>query len=134
MVLAFVGTVEGSVAVMAVKEVLPGSRTCMFEKEQETPRANINIQYFAPGKFTLKNQLVASILSQVLTIVYTKTIREEAGAAYSVSAGAAVDYYPKEQFRIVVRFPTDPKTRDLAIRLVDEGIDQIITKGPHSRM
>lgn len=118
------------VVVKAVKEVLPGSRTCMFEKEQETPRANINIQYFAPGKFTLKNQLVASILSQVLTIVYTKTIREEAGAAYSVSAGAAVDYYPKEQFRIVVRFPTDPKTRDLAIRLVDEGIDQIITKGP----
>ena len=106
MVLAFVGSVEGSVAVMAVKEVLPGSRTCMFEKVQETPRANINIQYFAPGKFTLKNQLVASILSQVLTIVYTKTIREEAGAAYSVSAGAAVDYYPKEQFRIVVRIPT----------------------------
>ena len=26
-------------------EVLPGSRTCMFEKEQETPTCNINIQY-----------------------------------------------------------------------------------------
>ena len=111
--------------------LLPGSRTCMFEKEQETPTCNINIQYVAPGEFSYRNQLIASLLGQVLTIIYTKTIREDAGAAYSVGAGCAVDFYPKDQFRLVVRFPTSPSTRDLAIRLVDEGIDELIKNGPN---
>ena len=112
-------------------EVLPGSRTCMFEKEQETPTCNINIQYIAPGEFSFRNQQIASLLGQVLTIIYTKTIREEAGAAYSVGAGCSVSYYPKEKFRLSVRFPTSPESRDLAIRLVDEGIDELIKNGPN---
>ena len=66
-------------------EVLPGTRTCMFEKEQQTPTCSINIQYFAPGEFSFRNQQIASLLGQV-PIIYTKTIREEAGA---VSSGRA---------------------------------------------
>ena len=113
-----------------VLKILPGSRTCMFEQEEQTPKSTIAMYYTAPGKFNRRNQIVASMLGQVLTILYTKTIREDAGAAYSVSAGASMDYYPDEQERIVVRFPTDPKNRDLAIRLVDEGIEQIAKEGP----
>ena len=112
-------------------EILPGTRSCMFEKEQETPTCNINIQYVAPGEFSFRNQQIASLLGQVLTIIYTKTIREEAGAAYSVGAGCGVNYYPKEQFQLSVRFPTSPESRDLAIRLVDEGIDDLIKNGPN---
>ena len=75
-------------------------------------------------------QTVASMLGQVLTILYTKTIREDAGAAYSVSASAKQDYYPNENKTVIVRFPTDPKNLDLAMRLVDEGIAQIAKEGP----
>lgn len=113
-----------------IKVIRYGSRSCQFTKEQETPKANITYTYIAPTKFDRKNSTVASILGQVLTIIYTKTIREEAGAAYSVSAGATVDYYPQEQERISVRFPTDPKTLDLAIRLIDEGIEEVAKNGP----
>ena len=112
-------------------EVLPGTRTCMFEKEQQTLTCSINIQYFAPGEFSFRNQQIASLLGQVLTIIYTKTIREEAGAAYSVGAGCSVSYYPQGKFRLGVRFPTSPERRDLAIRLVDEGIDELIKNGPN---
>ncbi|MBQ8711463.1 MAG: insulinase family protein [Prevotella sp.] len=113
-----------------VLTILPGSRQCVFDKEQETPKATIAMYYLAPGKFNRRSQIVGSMLGQVLTILYTKTIREDAGAAYSVQAAASVNYYPEEQERIVVRFPTDPKNRDLAIRLVDEGIEQIAKEGP----
>ncbi len=113
-----------------IKMIKQGSRTCQFVKEQETPKANISYTYIAPTKYDLKKYTVASILGQVLTIIYTKTIREDAGAAYSVSAGATVDYYPQEQERISVRFPTNPKNLDLAVRLIDEGIDDVAENGP----
>lgn len=113
-----------------VLEVKPGSRTCIFTKQQETPKATIYMQYMAPGKFNRRSQIVSSMLGQVLTILYTQTIREDAGAAYSVSAGAKQDYYPNENTSVIVRFPTDPKNRELAVRLVDEGIAKIASEGP----
>lgn len=114
----------------SIHEILPGSRSCIFYKEQQTPKATISLQYVAPGEFNVRNQIVGSILGQVLTIIYTKTIREDAGAAYSVSAGCAVDYYPNEQNRIIVRFPTSPQQSDLAISLVDKGLDELVKNGP----
>lgn len=113
-----------------VLDYKPGSRTCIFKKEQETPKANLYIRYVAPYEFTLKNQIIASILGQVLTIKFTKTIREEAGAAYSPSAGASIDYFPSERASIVVRFSTSPEKLQLARELVDKGIDEIINDGP----
>ncbi len=113
-----------------VLEVMPGSRTCIFSKKQETPTATIYMQYAAPGKFNRRQQVVASMLGQVLTMLYTQTIREDAGAAYSVSAYAKQDYYPNENQSIIVRFPTNPKNRELAVKLVDEGIDRIVSEGP----
>ena len=113
-----------------VLEINPGSRTCIFTKTQETPKATIYLHYMAPGKFNRRSQIVSSMLGQVLTILYTQTIREDAGAAYSVSAGAKQDYYPNENTSVIVRFPTDPKNRELAVRLVDEGIAKIASEGP----
>lgn len=108
----------------------PGSRTNIFKKKQETPKASLYIVYQAPCDFSLKNELVASILGQVLTIKYTQTIREEAGAAYSPNAGAKVDYFPSEVAKVIVRFPTSPETLQKARELVDKGLDEIIKDGP----
>lgn len=111
----------------------PGSRTCVFSKNQETPKATLCIKYVAPCKFNLKNQLTASILGQLLTIKYTQTIREEAGAAYSPGAGADVKWFPAEQAELSMRFPTSPKTLQVARSLVDKGIEDIALKGPSTQ-
>lgn len=113
-----------------VLNYMPGSRTCIFTKAQETPKASLYIKYIAPCKFDLKNQITASILGQVLTIKYTQTIREEAGAAYSPNAGCTVKYYPAEQAELTVRFPTSPESLQRVRILVSKGLDEIIKNGP----
>lgn len=113
-----------------VLNYMPGSRTCIFTKSQETPKAELYIKYIAPCKFDLKNQIIASILGQVLTIKYTETIREEAGAAYSPNAGCEVKYYPAEQAELSVRFPTSPESLQQVRKLIAEGIDEMIKNGP----
>ncbi len=113
-----------------VKTVLKGARTCEFEQEEETPKSTVSMVYTAACPFTLKNVIVGSILGEVLRLIYTRTIREEAGAAYSVGAGCVVEYYPEELAKISVRFSTSPEKKDLAVSLVDAGIKELMDKGP----
>jgi len=112
-----------------ILKIVPGNRSCIFEKDQETPKSTITIMYNADGKSSLRNEIMASMLGQALTILYTKTIREEAGAAYSVGA-SCINYYPEAKTQIRVNFTTNPKSQDLAVSLVDKGLQEIITKGP----
>ena len=113
-----------------VGAIKPGVRTVMFEKEQETPTARINITLTTPRKYSMKNYLTAQLLGEIMTILYTKTIREDAGAAYSVSAGAQQHMFPLHYSRCQVSFPTSPDKKDLALKLVKEGMQQIADEGP----
>lgn len=113
-----------------VGDIKPGRRICEFEKEQETPTAKISIALTADTEYTLKNYLTAQILGSLLTIKYTKTIREDAGAAYSVSAGAQQHLWPRKYARCVVNFPTSPELKDKAVELVYQGMREMATQGP----
>ncbi|HBG40047.1 MAG TPA: peptidase M16 [Porphyromonadaceae bacterium] len=113
-----------------VLKIIPGSRSCIFEQEEETPKSTITVLYHADHTFDFRNQLMASMLGQALTILYTKTIREEAGAAYSVGASSSAEYYPEEKAMVKVRFTTNPKSQELAVSLVDKGLQDIASEGP----
>ncbi len=113
-----------------VNTVLKGARTCEFEQEEETPKSTVSVIYTADCPFTLKNVITGSMLGEVLRLIYTRTIREESGAAYSVGAGCAVEYYPEDLAKISVRFSTSPEKKDLAVSLVDAGIRELMEKGP----
>lgn len=122
-------TNKKEVAKPALK-IIPGSRTCIFEKEEEIPKSTITMIYNVDSKFDVRNQIMANMLGQALTILYTKTIREEAGAAYSVGARCSAEYYPEEKTLVRVRFTTNPKSQELAVSLVDKGLQDIASNGP----
>ncbi|MCM1094204.1 MAG: insulinase family protein [Lachnospiraceae bacterium] len=101
-----------------------------FEHKQENPMANISLIYTADTDYNLKNYLLSSILGQVMNIVYTKTIREDAGAAYSVGCGGQAHLYPAATSELIVRFTTNPEKKDLAVGLVKEGLENMVANGP----
>jgi zinc protease len=70
------------------------------------------------------------MLGQVLDIVYTKTIREDAGAAYSVGVNCSLDYYPKQLATLEISYPTAPDKKAMAMKLTDEGLQNLIKNGP----
>lgn len=107
-----------------------GIYTNEFTKVQETPKSTIIYLYSGNTPYNLKNDIMASMLGQILDIVYTKTIREDAGAAYSVGVQASMDYFPKQQVLLEISFPTAPEKKDLAMKLTKEGIEDLIAKGP----
>jgi zinc protease len=101
-----------------------------FLKKQQTPTSNIFMMVSGAEPYTLKNVLLSSMLGQILDIVYTKTIREDAGAAYSVSSSGSISSYPTPLSSLQIFFPTAPEKKALAMKLTKEGIEGIIKNGP----
>ena len=115
-------------------EALPtyrkGTHEVSFVRPMQTPKASVFQFYSTDTDYTLKNLLTASLLSQVLDLVYTETIREAEGASYGVSAGASVGAFPPGQTSLLISFDTDPaKWQDMS-RIVDEQLRRIAEEGP----
>lgn len=129
----YIASLPGTGRTSRAQPVMPlrrGRHTTHFALPQPTPKASLRITYSCPRKFSLRNQVVAGMLGQLLTMEYNRTIREEAGAAYSITTGGSQTDYPTAQASVSVSFTTSPEQYQTAVSLVDEGLKRLATEGP----
>ena len=73
-----------------IKTWLQKDAYCHFAREMETPKTMVQMEWFTESiPYTLRNRLIANMASEILDMVYQKTIREENSATYGCNA----DYY-----------------------------------------
>jgi zinc protease len=73
-----------------LKTWLQNDAYCHFVREMETPKTMVQMEWFTESiPYTLRNRLIASMASEILNMVYQKTIREENSATYGCNA----DYF-----------------------------------------
>ena len=102
----------------------------LFEKEMKTPKATIYSIYNGKLDYTVENKIKMSMLSQIMNIVFTKTIREDEGGTYGVSVRGRTNNYPYGSFTFMVGFDTDPKLIDKLSGKVKDGLKQVASEGP----
>jgi len=102
----------------------------VFEKELQTPTANILFLYNAPLKENLKNNITLDMLEQILQMTYTETVREDEGGAYSVGVSSSLQDYPEEIAIFQVYLPTGPEKREHMTDIIYKGIDNMLENGP----
>lgn len=115
----------------SIKEIRNGKSKTVFEQGMMEPKTTFYALYKAKFDYTQKNKLVLNMLSQVLDIVYTRTIREEEGGTYGVGQGISLDRVPEGQATLTILFDTDaekveklaPKIHSEFQKLAFEGID-----------
>ena len=100
-----------------------------FYRDMETPKGNIVQLWHGDLKYTLKNNAIMNALGEILTQRYLKSIREEAGFAYSVGAGAAANYGTREQYTLQIFCPVQPANLDSALVLMRQAIEDIAASG-----
>ena len=98
-----------------------------FTRKMETPKAiavmvwsNYNMKY------SLENLIRSNMAGQILTMLYTEKIREEASAAYSVMAQAGIqrdDY--KTAGTVLVYCPMKPEKGDIAKKIMREEVEAL---------
>ena len=112
-----------------VEDSFKGNVKNNFKRKMETPKA-IAVMVWKNEKmnYTLENSIRASMVGQILTMLYTEKIREEASAAYSVMAQAGLtrdDY--RTTATALVYCPMKPEKGDVAVKIMDEEV-QGLTK------
>ena len=112
------------------RRLTKGERTCIFEKEQDTPSATVNFVYHAPLKENLRNDILVDMLEQAMSMLYTETVREDEGGAYGVPVSASLTDYPEEIATVQIQLPTAPDKMDRMMQVVYNGIEKVCAEGP----
>ena len=104
-----------------------GEISNIFQRKQETPKCIAYMVWFNEDMpFTLERSIQASIVGQIMRMVYTKEIREEASAAYSVAAGGNALHDEDENcIQFVAYCPMQPEKRDTAMYLLEKGVTDL---------
>ena len=79
------------------KEVPPirkGDYVNRFKRPMETPKASVVNFYSGQMDYNLENILTATMLKQVLDLVYTEKVREDEGGTYGVQTSARISSFP----------------------------------------
>ena len=100
-----------------------------FRRKMETPQANIVQLWSGTNPYSLKSKAVVNAFASILTKRYLKTIREDAGIAYSVGAYGSSQYTPSERYVIQSYAPVKPAKLDSALLLMHQAIEDIAQKG-----
>lgn len=107
-----------------------GRYTNVFEKEMATPSANTNIVYWCEMPYTAGNDLLISMLSQILRSRYTDKVREEKGGTYGVKVEGQLWRHPEQAGSIDINFRCDPSNYNELIKIVDRELMDIAENGP----
>ena len=90
-----------------------------FTRKMETPKCIALEMWTAKMPYSLENAVLAGVAGDVLSMEYLKQIREDASAAYSVSASGSLSRNGKEFIATLQSYcPMDPNKRELAVGLL----------------
>lgn len=106
-----------------------GVKTNHFYRKMETPQAIVYQLWNGTNPYSLKEAAVVNTLGQILTQRYLKSIREDAGFAYSVGASAQATYGLRDAYGMIIYCPVKPAKLDSALLLMKQGLENVAKKG-----
>lgn len=112
-------------------QVLPvrGSRENRFEIAMQQPKTTVyDFFYLYDQQYDLKTGLIANILGQSVSMIFTETIREQEGAVYSPHAQASMDSQ-SGLVTLIYMFDTGADKRERAEKVAFEELSKIAAEG-----
>ena len=111
-------------------DIRQGEYVNEFIRQQETPKAT-NLAVFS-GKcpYTERNEIMMSMTSQILNLIYTEKVREDEGGTYGVYVGGNITKYPKETFMLQIVFDTAPSKKAKLMEIIYAEADALAKNGP----
>ncbi|MEG1562797.1 MAG: insulinase family protein [Bacteroides sp.] len=101
-----------------------------FIREQETPKSSVLLVYNGACKYTMRNDILMSMTDQILDLVYTEKVREEAGGTYGVHVGGNLSKHPQEMAYLQIIFDTAPTKKENLMKIIFAEADKLGTTGP----
>ncbi len=109
-----------------------GIKSNHFNHKQETPSARTLIIYEGDMQYTLRNQLLMSLFSQILSITYTEKVREEEGGTYGVSVSGALKFEPSQKTILQIYYQTAPEKEAKLTPILYNELERFTQEGPEA--
>lgn len=103
---------------------------CHYEKEMQNPKVTIYMTLNGPMEYNYSNEIYMSVLSDIMDIYYTRTIREDEGGTYGVGVYGSVMDKPTDAFIFLIAFDTNREMYEKLMGKVHEGLNDVATNGP----
>jgi zinc protease len=101
-----------------------------FNCTMETPKATVMTLHSGQMTYSLENLVLASMLQQILDLVYTEKVREQESGSYHVATNISIADFPKGRTVLQIGFDTDPAMQDRLAATVRDELDAIVRNGP----
>lgn len=101
-----------------------------FSRPMETPKVSVLHYYSGQMDYTLADRVAATMLEQVLDLVYMEKVREAEGGTYGVSASVSISSFPEGQAGVQVYFDTDPNKWERMSEITATELRRIADEGP----
>jgi len=94
------------------------------------PKATVFISHSADFPYNAYNNVCLKVINNILDIVFTEKVREEAGGTYGVSVALSSQRYPYQNAQGLIMFDCDPKRADSLKTIVYNEINKLVNRGP----
>lgn len=121
---------EKNIKTTDIRQTFHEDKVCEFKRKMLTPKPYIVQIYKSEGRTTQQQRILSHVSGEVLSMILLKTVREDAGAAYSVGAmgytNRALNSCGQDYTLMQVYAPISaPEKVDLALDLMHKGIEEI---------
>ena len=113
-----------------VPQIVKKNEVVKFVHKQETPLVNVSVFYTANVPFSPKNDLVLDMLTRVLQIAYTDSVREEKGGTYGVSVSFNLEKEDNPNALLRISYKSDPKRYEELNPIIYKQLLNIADHGP----
>lgn len=113
-----------------VPQIVKKNEVVKFVHKQETPLANVSVFYTANVPFSPKNDLVLDMLTRVLQIAYTDSVREEKGGTYGVGVSFNLEKEDNPNALLRISYKSDPNRYDELNPVIYKQLLNIADHGP----
>ena len=110
--------------------VTDGDYTTHYRKEMQDAKTSVYMIYTGDMKYNLYNNIYMGVLSDILDIVYTKSIREEQGGTYGVGVMGQINNRPTEEFMFYIAFDTNDEVYVTLMDIAKAGLKDMAENGP----
>ena len=113
-----------------VAQIVKKNEVVKFIRKQETPLANVSVFVTGNVPFSPKNDLTLDMLTRVLQIAYTDSVREEKGGTYGVSVSFSLEKEEDPNALVRISYKADPKRYDELNPIIYKQLQNIADNGP----
>lgn len=93
--------------------------------KMEDPKSSVRIAYKKDTNYSIKSDIISSVLGDILKLRFTDTLREEEGGTYGASASSSVSKMPKQVASLSISFDCNPEKVETLVGIVHNEVEKI---------